>query len=399
MKKIILLRISCFTFFSIFNGAYSQNIDLKKALDFLNNVRTNPNAYSSEIGVSLIDVNSTPPLRWNINLAAAAQRKAQDMADRNYMDHIDPDGFGMNYFINNAGYHLNSNWLRNKSLNNFESLSAGTSSPLESIIDLIKDEGVIGYGHRQHLLGMVDFWKNCYDIGIGWAYNPNSTYKTYCCVLIAKHDWNSETQVRTEKNRNIQINSTPNFSQNYSYNNNKTIEPVRLRKTKQHKLISLKIGGSVNMVFDDVKRFDNLNSALHNQLSYQLNSMIGVNLSKSKKNTTLGLFCNYGKYNQNNTTLLSNNFFSSSDNIFEIEGGLLIKEFLRLSGGLGYSSFNSMNLRSNNYTSFSAGFSLGPQWLKVDIINTLIIPKNNQKIVNRPSLGLSFAFNFVNKKF
>jgi len=384
------------------NSSYCQTLELQEALDFLNNVRSNPNAYSSEIGVSLIDVLPMPPLKWNKNLAVAAQRKAQDMADRNYMEHIDPDGYGMNYFIQNAGYQLNPNWLANISMNNFESLSAGSSNPLKSIIDLIKDEGVIGYGHRKHLLAMVDFWKPCYDIGIGWGSNINSEYKTYCCVLIAKHDWNGDTQDETEKNKPNEPTeySQSTYNNQPAYNNQQirateTVGTVRTAKTKHHKLLSFKIGGSANVLFDDV---NNLNGSFSNQLSYQLNTMIGFNIGKSKKNTSVGLFGNYGKYNANNTTLLSNNLFSSSDNFLEIEGGFLIKELFRISGGLGYSSSNSINLSSNNYTTFSAGFSLGPKWLKFDIINTLIIPKNNQKIVYRPSLGLSFVLNFVNKK-
>jgi len=383
------------SFLFALNSSYGQTLELQEALDFLNNVRSNPNAYSSEIGVSLIDVLPMHPLKWNKNLAAAAQRKAQDMADRNYFGHIDPDGYGMNYFIQNAGYQLNSDWLANISMNNFESLSAGTSNPLESIIDLIKDEGVIGYGHRKHLLAMVDFWKPCYDIGIGWGYNFNSKYKTYCCVLIAKHDWNGDTQIEVKNNGN-KLNGSIQYSQpTYNYQPTRTIEKSKITKAKCNKLLSFKIGGSANVLFDDV---NNLNGSMSNQLSYQLNTMVGFNLGKSKKNTSIGIFGTYGKYNAINTTLLSNNLFSSSDNFLEIEGGFLIKEFFRISGGLGYSSSNSINLSSNNYTTFSAGFSFGPKWLKFDIINTLIIPKNNQKIVYRPSLGLSFVLNFIKKK-
>ena len=193
MRKIFLITLH-FGFLISFTSAYSQSPDLQEALDFLNNVRSNPDSYSNEIGVSLNNVDPMPPLKWNKNLAAAARRKAQDMADRNYFGHIDPEGYGMNYFIQSAGYQLNSNWLTNKSMNYFESLSAGNSNPLKSIIDLIKDEGVIGYGHRKHILAIDVFWKPCYDIGIGWGYNAKSTYKTYCCVLLAKHNWNGDTE-------------------------------------------------------------------------------------------------------------------------------------------------------------------------------------------------------------
>lgn len=177
-----------------FTSSYCQTLEIQEALDFLNKVRSNPNAYSGIIGVSLFEALPMPPLKWNKNLAAAAQRKAEDMAKRNYMAHVDPEGYGMNYFIQNSGYQLNPSWLTSISDNYFESISAGSSNPREAIIVLINDAGVIGYGHRKHLLSMGDFRKPCYDIGIGWGYNINSTYKTYCCVLIAKHDWNGDTE-------------------------------------------------------------------------------------------------------------------------------------------------------------------------------------------------------------
>jgi hypothetical protein len=112
----------------------------------------------------------------------------------------------------------------------------------------------------------------------------------------------------------------------------------------------------------------------------------------------LGLVGNYGKYNSNNPTLLNNSLFNSTKNMLEIEAGFMIKEFFRISGGYGYTSLDSVNFSTNNYTTFSAGFSLGPKWLKFDILNTMIFPKNSQKIYYRPSLGLSLVLNFVKKK-
>ncbi len=400
MRKIFLMIMMHFNFLLSINSSYCQTLELQEALDFLNNVRANPNAYSNEIGVSLIDIDPMHPLKWNVNLAAAAQRKAQDMADRNYFAHVDPDGYGMNYFIQNAGYQLISDFLRENASNNFESLSAGSETPKKSIIDLIIDEGVVGYGHRKHLLAIDDFWKPCYDIGIGWGYNANSTYKTYCCVLIAKHNWNSNAPKRNEMQQ-----STPTYTPTYSRPNNNyqttnTSSPIRRDKTRQPKLLSLKIGGSANYLFEDVLSLSNTNlsNLYNNQLSYQLNTMFGFNIGRAKKNTTLGLFGNYGKYNPYNTTVFSNQLFSSKHPFIELEAGILIKEFLRLSGGIGYASVNSIDLSALDYNTITAGFSFGPKWMKLDIINTLVIPKNNQKVIYRPSLGLSFVLNFIKKK-
>ncbi len=377
-----------------FSSIFCQTIELQEALNYLNSVRSNPNAYSTEIGVSLIDVYPMHSLRWNNQLANAAQRKAQDMADRNYFGHIDPEGYGMNYFIQNSGYKLNSNWLANISMNYFESLSAGMPSPKASIIQLIKDEGVIGYGHRKHLLSIEDFWKPCYDIGIGWGYNNNSKYKTYCCVLIAKHDWNGDSQSNDlgylKKQKEIKQEPQTTYNNIDFYKN----VPAELNKAKYYNLISIKFGGSANLI---IQELNNFNSSSLNQFSYLLSTMAGFNLGKYKKNSTIGLFANYGKYNSQNLNNINNSFTSSNKPFLEIEGGLILKEFLRLSGGFGYSSLNSIRFSSSDYTCFTAGFSFGPKWLKLDLANTIILPNNQSKIYYRPSIGLSVAFNMIKK--
>lgn len=178
----LLLSLSC----------RAQSPELSAALQYLNAVRANPGAYSGDAGADLSDIAPMPALLWNEQLAEAARRKAQDMATRRYFDHVDPDGYGMNHFIHQAGYTLNEAFLRNRSANMFESISAGTSSPRAAIINLISDGNEPVHekaGHRLHLLGIKDFWRNCQDIGIGWASNPNAPYRTYCVVLIAKHSW------------------------------------------------------------------------------------------------------------------------------------------------------------------------------------------------------------------
>jgi uncharacterized protein YkwD len=170
------------------NGVLNTT-EAQSAFNYLNLVRVAPSTYSNEIGVDLSYVSATHTLVWNSALATAAQNKALDMANRNYFAHVDPDGNGMNIKIYQAGYVLNSSWITDPKSNNFESISAGYSSGIEHIKGLILDEGIDPPGHRNHLLGIVPFWANCYDIGIGYANSTNTTYKTYCCVLIAKHDF------------------------------------------------------------------------------------------------------------------------------------------------------------------------------------------------------------------
>jgi hypothetical protein len=79
-------------------------------------------------------------------------------------------------------------FLKNPKENYFESISAGSDSPREGIVDLINDGNVVDHqkaGHRLHLLGISDFHSKSLDIGIGWATNPNSPYKTYLKELLS----------------------------------------------------------------------------------------------------------------------------------------------------------------------------------------------------------------------
>ncbi len=166
------------------------NITIKRseavvAFNYLNQVRKNPSAYSSELGVDLGYVISRKEVVWNENLAKAAEAKAHDMLARNYFGHVDPEGNGMNIKIAEAGYHLIENFVSDRTSNFFESIGMGYETGTILIQALIIDEGVPSLGHRNHLLGVDDFHANCYDIGIGMATDGKSG--TYASILIAKH--------------------------------------------------------------------------------------------------------------------------------------------------------------------------------------------------------------------
>ncbi|MGZ2369466.1 CAP domain-containing protein [Ancylomarina sp. YFZ004] len=167
-----------------------NEITRKDAFDYLNAVRNNPSAYSDELAVNLSEVEKRDKLIWSSELAKAAYSKAKDMAERNYFAHVDPDGYGMNYKISEAGFHLADYMMQSKSANNFESIAAGTNRTTGKIMiqQLIIDKGIPSLGHRKHLLGMTSFWADAEYCGIGFYKKPGSTYTYYICVLIAKHE-------------------------------------------------------------------------------------------------------------------------------------------------------------------------------------------------------------------
>ena len=160
-----------------------------KAFVLLNKIRTNPDDYYEELKFEKgLKVKHTL-LLWNDTLAKAAEKKAADMAAKNYLAHVDPKGYGMNYRIDQAGYSINPKWLKNKSDNFFESIYGGSEDSETAIKILIIDYGFPSFGHRKHMLGIGEWDASLTDIGIGIARREQgSKYQMYMSVLIAKHN-------------------------------------------------------------------------------------------------------------------------------------------------------------------------------------------------------------------
>ncbi len=174
-------------------SGFLDKAEAQEAFNYLNNIRQNPGAYSNEIGVDLSYVEPRHKLVWNSICAQVAEEKALDMIKRDYFGHVDPDGYGINRRLHDAGYEMSENFIQNKSDASFESISQWGDGkyPLNNfdtvgIKCLIVDEGWDPPGHRNHLLGIIDFWEDCIDCGIGIAYSDDKTYARMC-VIIAKH--------------------------------------------------------------------------------------------------------------------------------------------------------------------------------------------------------------------
>src|SRR5690606_3480351 len=123
-------------------------------------------------------------------LAKVAEERAKDMARRIYFDHADPSGYGPNYHINKDGYYLNPDSQKIKSINNFESIGANHETAIDGIKSFIICRASSGFMHRKHVLWMDEWNGSLKDIGIGFVrVKRGAAYKTYLCVIIAKHDW------------------------------------------------------------------------------------------------------------------------------------------------------------------------------------------------------------------
>jgi len=195
MKKrllIISLLLPLIISFSADKGLIINKEEAQKAYILLNKVRLNQQDYYRDFQFEKNLSVTKKLLVWNDTLAKVAEARAYDMANRNYFSHVNPDGYGVNYYINKSGYSLNRDWLKTKNLNYFESLAAGSIDGEDAIRQLIidEDDAKNGYRHRIHLLGLDEWSSSLTDIGIGFVSRESgSEYQTYICVIIAKHNW------------------------------------------------------------------------------------------------------------------------------------------------------------------------------------------------------------------
>ena len=157
----------------------------------LNRARHDPVAYEIEQGLSvdLSYVDPRPPLAVNDSLFASARFHAEEMAEHDYFAHQSAvTGDWPNKMARDHGYALPS-WYPVDG-NNIESLAAGTwfTTAIVVLNALIVDEGVDPPGHRNHLLGIGDFWAASREIGVGYAYNSAAYYDHYWAVHATRTD-------------------------------------------------------------------------------------------------------------------------------------------------------------------------------------------------------------------
>lgn len=196
IKKHILPFLICSTMISLSwqtkkTEAINRSDEARKAFTYLMDVRNHPEKYYSVYPFLKNAKISKVQLKWNDTLQKVAEAKAMDMASRNYFDHVDKQGYGINYRLKQAGYALEAKWTKTKSENYFESICAGMKDSEDAIRLLLIDEGVPSLGHRNHLLGIEDWNASLYDIGIGYVEMPDekNEYNSYLSLIIAKHHW------------------------------------------------------------------------------------------------------------------------------------------------------------------------------------------------------------------
>lgn len=124
-----------------------------------------------------------PALTCDPILEQVARARAQDMADRAYFSHTNPDGLGPNTLVRQAGYPLPGWYSTALDGNNIESIAAGPSTA-----DATWNLWMNSPGHSLHLLGLDPFWAEQIEYGIGFVAKPGSPYTYYWVAITAKRE-------------------------------------------------------------------------------------------------------------------------------------------------------------------------------------------------------------------
>jgi hypothetical protein len=168
-------------------GIYIDKQQEQKAFDLLNKIRKDPNSYTERYETSFRGISPRAALNWNDSLTAVAERRALSMALRGYFDPVDPDGYGINYYVNKA-YGISDDLVKNKKQSNLEAIEGGAPSGELAIKNIVINKDHRGLDGRKLLLGEGDFNASLVDVGIGYVHGTGSTkYWSYTCVIIAKH--------------------------------------------------------------------------------------------------------------------------------------------------------------------------------------------------------------------
>ncbi|WP_277961265.1 CAP domain-containing protein [Pseudomonas sp. RIT-To-2] len=132
----------------------SAQAEGQKLLAQLNTARAQPHTCGAQA------FNPAPPLAWNATLATVAQAHAQDMANRNYFDHLDRDGHTPGDRAELAGY--NAQALG-------ENIAAGQDSVAKVVAGWLASPG-----HCANLMN-----PQFRDLGAAYATDPKSDAGIY----------------------------------------------------------------------------------------------------------------------------------------------------------------------------------------------------------------------------
>lgn len=174
--------------------------------------------------------------------------------------------------------------------------------------------------------------------------------------------------------------------------------------------IAISLGAAANYYYGPGDR--NLGDFNDDRLNWQVNGMLGLTIARDKNNhrTMLAGFGSFGLNSaktvdyiladQGYVSLLPQQ--NSTNNVYQLEGGLLIAEAFRISTGVGQQVFDRQVLVSDNgietsatslkYNSTTVGFNFNVSAVAININCSFHYGQDYEKTVVVPSAGLMLRF-------
>jgi hypothetical protein len=174
--------------------------------------------------------------------------------------------------------------------------------------------------------------------------------------------------------------------------------------------IVVSLGAAANYYYGPGSR--NFDKYENDRLNWQINGMLGLTIARSQsgRRTMLAGFGSFGMNNaktvthifedQGYTTIATDQ--NSNNNVYQLEGGLLIGEVFRISTGVGQQVFNKQTILSDNgitpqatslkYNSTTIGFNFNVSAVAIIIDCSFEYGQDYSKTVIKPSAGLMLRF-------
>lgn len=174
--------------------------------------------------------------------------------------------------------------------------------------------------------------------------------------------------------------------------------------------IAISLGAAANYYYGPGDR--NFGEFDNDRLNYQLNGMLGLTIARYK-NDHRTMIAGFGTFGLNNDKTVKQIFKdqgyitsaldqNSTNNVYQIEGGLLIGEVFRISTGVGQQVFDKQALVSSDgielqatslkYNSTTVGFNFGVSSVAIIINCSFHYGQDFNKTVVVPSAGLMLRF-------
>ncbi len=174
--------------------------------------------------------------------------------------------------------------------------------------------------------------------------------------------------------------------------------------------IVVSLGAAVNYYYGPGDR--NFDKYENDRLNWQADGMLGLTIARSQSGRRT-MLAGFGSFGMNNAKTVTHIFEdqgytttatdqNSNNNVYQLEGGLLIGEVFRISTGVGQQVFNKQTILSDNgiltqatslkYNSTTVGFNFNVSAVAIIINCNFAYGQDYTKTVIKPSAGLMLRF-------